>query len=70
MPSLSNIKQAQAVKAFVRMGGKKRKSKSGHAIVKFGPHVLSFPSGILKEYLLKNQIKVAGKTEEEFLNNL
>ena len=52
------------------MGGQERKSKRGHAIVKFGPYVLSFPNGVLKEGLLRDQIKKAGLTEEEFLENL
>lgn len=52
------------------MGGVERRSRRGHALVKFGPYVLSFPSGVLGRDLLRSQIKLAGKTEEEFLKNV
>ncbi len=70
MPSLSNIRQQEAVRAFVRLGGAPRQGKGSHLLVKFGPHILSFPAGILKRNLLRSQLKLAGITEEEFLKNL
>ena len=52
------------------MGGEERKGKGSHRVVKFRGRVLSFPGGVLKVGLLKNQIKVAGITDEEFIRNL
>ena len=70
MPSLKNIRQSEAVRAFVRMGGIERKGKGSHRVVNFGKMNLSFPKGVLKEPLLRHLIKVSGITEEEFLRNL
>ncbi len=70
MPSLANIRQGNAVRAFVRMGGTERKGKGSHKIVKFGKYNLAFPGGVLKKDLLRSLIKLAGVSEDEFFDNL
>ena len=70
MPSLRDITQEQAVRAFVRMGGVRRQGKGSHRIVNLDGINFSFPSGVLKIGLLRHHIKAAGKTEEEFVAHL
>ena len=70
MPSLRDITQDQAVRAFVRMGGTARRGKGSHRVVNLNGINFSFPRGILKIGLLRHHIKAAGKTEEEFLAQL
>ncbi len=67
MAALKNIRQREAVRAFVRLGGEERRGKGSHRIVNMNQANLSVPHGILKEGLLRNLIKIAGLTEEEFL---
>lgn len=65
--SLHNIRQEEAVKAFVRLGGVERKGKGSHRVVNINGVNLSIPHGILKEGLLRYLIKIAGLTPEKFL---
>lgn len=67
---MKNVRQAEAVKAFVRMGGEQRRGKGNHRVVKMNGYVLSIPHGTLKVGLLKRLIKLSGKTEQEFTENL
>ena len=54
--------------AFVRLGGRERKGKGSHRVVKMpNGRNLSIPSGIVKVGLLKNTIRNADCTDEEFL---
>ncbi|MCD6407973.1 type II toxin-antitoxin system HicA family toxin [bacterium] len=70
--SLRGIKGRDAVKAFVRAGGKVRKGKGDHINIKMpNGQLITIPvSKELKIGLLKNGIKRAGLTEEEFLKLL
>ena len=68
MGSLSNIRQREAVGAFVRLGGVERRGKGSHQIVNLNQMNLSVPNGVLKEGLLRRLIKLSGFTEQEFLN--
>ena len=67
---MKNVRQAEAVKAFIRMGGEERRGNGSHRIVKLNGYVLSIPHGILKVGLLKRLIKLSGKTEQEFMEIL
>ena len=52
-------------------GVERQKSKRGHRVVKMpNGRVCSFPTGTLKVGLLMHEIKMAGKTEEEFRDAL
>ena len=68
--SLRNIRQQEAVRTFVRLGGVERRGKGSHRVVNMNSMNLSIPHGILKEGLLRRLIKIAGLTEEEFLEAL
>ena len=70
MGSLVNIRQREAVRAFIRLGGVERRGKGSHLIVNLNQKNLSFPHGVLKEGLLRHLIKLSGFTEEEFLDAL
>jgi predicted RNA binding protein YcfA (HicA-like mRNA interferase family) len=66
-PSLRNVRQEQAVKAFVSAGGVERTGKGSHRVVKMpNGKLISLPAGVLKTGLLRHQIKLAGLSEEEF----
>ena len=67
---MRNVRQAEAVTAFVRLGGEERKGKGSHRVVKINGYALSIPHGTLKIGLLKRLIKLSGKTEHEFQQNL
>ena len=70
MPSLRDIRQEQAVRAFCRLGGEPRKGKGSHMVVNLNGFNLSIPAGVLKVGLLKHLIKLSGITEEEFVEHL
>ena len=70
LPSLRDITQDQAVRAFCRLGGEERRGKGSHKVVNFGRWNLSIPHGILKVGLLRSLIRTAGVTEDEFLDAL
>lgn len=69
-PSLRNIRQEDAVKALVRLGGEERRGKGSHRVVNLNGYNLSVPAGILRIGLLKRLIKLSGRTEQEFLDNV
>ena len=60
------------MKALVRLGGEERrgKGKGSHRVVNMNGYNLSVPAGILKIGLLKRLIKLSGRTEIEFLENV
>ena len=68
--SLRNIRQREAVQAFIKLGGVERKGKGSHKVVNINNVNLSIPHGILKEGLLRRLIKIAGVTVEEFMDKL
>ena len=70
--SLRGIKGRDAVKAFVRVGGKVRKGKGDHINIKMpNGQLITIPvNKELKIGLLKSVIKRAGLTEEDFLDLL
>jgi len=69
--SLVDVRQREAARAFIRAGGMDRGQRSGHWVIKMpnGKRV-SLPTGVLKVGLLRAQIRVAGLTEDEFLELL
>jgi predicted RNA binding protein YcfA (HicA-like mRNA interferase family) len=65
---LRGIKGKDAVKAFIRAGGRKRPGKGDHINIKMpNGMIITIPGkGELKIGLLKAAINKAGLTEEEF----
>ena len=72
MSQLRGIKGKEAIKAFVKAGGTRRKGKGNHVNVKMSNgQIITIPgSKELKIGLLKAAIKKAGLTEEKFLKLL
>lgn len=73
MSSLHNLKPDRVIKAFERAGWKVRKQTGSHVqLIKEGsPYILSIPvhkGKPIKQGLLRDQIKKAGMTVEEFLD--
>lgn len=68
--SLRNVRQREAVQAFVRLGGIERPGKGSHRVVNINQVNLSIPHGVLKEGLLRRLIQVSGFTVEDFLREL
>ena len=64
--SLRNVRQAEAVRAFVRLGGQERKGMGSHRVVNMNGVNLSIPSGTLKVGLLNHLVSIAGVTQEQF----
>lgn len=72
MSSLHNLKPDRVIKAFERAGWRVVGQKGSHVklIKKDNINILSIPvhkGKPIKQGLLRNQIKKAGLTEEEFL---
>jgi predicted RNA binding protein YcfA (HicA-like mRNA interferase family) len=72
MNSLHNLKPDRVIKAFERVGWKKRGQTGSHVhLTKEGNvNILSIPvhkGKAIKQGLLKGQIKKAGLTQEEFM---
>lgn len=69
---LRGVRGEDAVKAFVRAGGERRKGKGDHVNIKMpNGAIITIPGrGELKVGLLKAVIKKAGLTEEKFLGLL
>ncbi len=72
MSGLHNLKPERVIKAFERAGWKKRGQTGSHVqLTKEGkPYILSIPvhkGKPIKQGLLRDQIKKAGLTVEEFL---
>ena len=68
--SLKNVRQGEAVKAFIRLGGVERSGKGSHRVVNLNGMNLSVPHGIIKEGLLRRLIQLSGFTINDFLNEL
>ena len=64
------MKQSDAVRAFVRLGGMERAGKGSHRVVNLNGRNLAIPYGTLKEGLLRHLIKTAGLTPDDFLKAL
>lgn len=65
-PTLRDVRQEDAVRAFVRLGGIERRGKGSHRVVNMNGRNLSVPHGILKTGLLRHLLKLAGVSEEQF----
>lgn len=71
MGSLRNVKQAEAAKTFIALGGVDRATKKNYRMIQMpNGGLLTIPSGTLKIGLLVNLIKRAGVTREEFEERL
>ena len=71
MPPFRDIRQSEAVRAFVKLGGVERAGKGSHRVVKMPNGVnVSVPAGIVKVGLLKSLIKSAECSEERFLHEI
>jgi len=72
LSKLTGIKGKEAIKAFIKAGGVKRKGKGDHVNIKMpNGQIITIPgSKELKIGLLKAAIKKAGLTEEEFVKLL
>ena len=68
--SLRNVRQREAVRAFVKLGGIERHGKGSHIVVNINGMNLSIPHGVLKEGLLRRLIQLSGFTVEDFLREL
>ena len=68
--SLRNVRQREAVRAFVKLGGIERHGKGSHRVVNINQMNLSIPHGVLKEGLLRRLIQLSGFTVEDFLREL
>lgn len=68
--SLRDVRQIEAVRAFVRLGGIERRGKGSHRVVNINQMNLSIPHGVLKEGLLRRLIQLSGFTVEDFLKEL
>jgi len=69
---LRGVKSSEAIKAFVKAGGYKRRGKGGHINIKMpNGQLITIPSrGELKIGLLKAAIRKAGLSENKFLSLL
>ena len=69
---LRGVKGEEAIKAFIKAGGKLRKGKGDHVNIKMSNGmIITIPGkGELKVGLLKAVIKKAGLTEKQFLELL
>jgi predicted RNA binding protein YcfA (HicA-like mRNA interferase family) len=66
-----NVRQAEAVRAFVRAGGVERRGKGGHRVVKMpNGHIVSLPTGVIKAGLLNSEVKESGLTVDGFVELL
>ncbi len=66
-----NVRQREALRAFLRAGGIERKSNGGHRIIKMpNGHIVSLPTGILKTGLLEAEVRKSNLTMERFLELL
>ena len=71
MPQFRDIRQTDAIKAFVALGGWERPGKGSHRVVKMPNGAnLSVPSGIVKVGLLKHLIRISELSDEAFLAKL
>ena len=69
---LRGIKGRDAIKAFLKAGGERRRGKGDHVNIKMpNGQIITIPGvGEIKVGLLRAAIKKAGLTEEEFLQLL
>ena len=71
--SLRNVRQRQAVRAFVRLGGieLRGRGKGSHKLVRMpNGHTLTIPGGTLNVWLLRGVLKDADVAEGKFLEAL
>lgn len=71
MPSLRNVRQSEAVRVFLALGGQERGTKKNYRMVTMpNGALLSIPSGTLKRGLLQRLIRDADLTVEQFERTL
>jgi hypothetical protein len=69
--TLRNVRQEEAARVFVRLGGERRRTKKNYAMITMpNGALIELPSGILKVGLLRAQIRRAGLTVEQFEKEL
>ena len=67
MPPLRNVKQADAARAFLRLGGRERRTRKNYRMVTMpNGTLLSIPSGTLKVGLLRKLIRLAEISVDDF----
>ena len=67
MPELRNVKQEDAAKAFVTLGGEDRQTKKNYRMIRMpNGELIELPTGVLKVGLLMKAIRRAGHTVDEF----
>jgi hypothetical protein len=67
MPGLRDVRQDQAVAAFLRLGGTERATKKNYRMVTMpNGSLLAVPSGVLKIGTLRALIRYAGLTPSDF----
>ena len=71
-PTLRDIRQREAIRAFIRLGGivLKRRGKGSHCLVVLNGNTLVIPGGTISIGTMKGIIKNAGVTEQEFLDQI
>ena len=70
-PELCGVRQAEAARAFIRLGGEDRATKKNYRMIRMpNGQLIELPSGILKTGLLRSQIRRAGLTVEQFMEAL
>lgn len=68
-PTLRDIRQDQVIRALIRLGGVeiKGRGKGSHRYISINGTRMSVPSGIIGIGVLKNILKRASISEEDFL---
>lgn len=71
MPSLRNVRQGEAVRVFLALGGQERRTKKNYRMVTMpNGALLAIPSGTLRRGLLQRLIRNADLTVEQFERTL
>ena len=66
-----DIRQQETIRAFVKAGGVRRKSKGGHQAINMpNGHIVSLPTGIIKVGLLQAEVRKSNLTMAEFVEFL
>ena len=67
MPPLRNVKQADAARAFLQLGGRERRTRKNYRMVTMpNGTLLSIPSGTLNVGLLRKLIRLAEISVDDF----
>ena len=67
MGRFRNVRQADAARAFIKLGGEDRFTRKNYRMIRMpNGNLVVLPSGVLKVGLLISQIRHAGLSEDEF----